>query len=370
MFGRDYLFPEDWDKDVVPAVEALQLRSGLEFTDPVPVVTLPEAEYAAKVASVVFGPGLSAEWQASIPRWRALGLVDGEPTLESVNGVVSAWMPAFYDAADGQIYRTVSGTASTAGTVALRDALAAALVHQLAGAAPAAVADPNAPIAASSATDSLARLAVDDFGAELVAGSTTTNPDRSAFSPLPVPLAHRLIGIDDLGPPIVASLGGVADRAAAITSFDVDVTGALDVPWTAAPVPALIIGDSADGVAVARGSDFWYTVLAAYLPAETAADAANSIGADLYSPAIRGAQQCVYGTFTAASPDALGVLQISAVAWAELAPTQAGASATTLADGVTVQLVTCDPGTGPDATRTPDVAAALIARQITRLGAA
>ena len=61
------------------------------------------------------------------------------------------------------------------------------------------------------------------------------------------------------------------------------------------------------------------------------------------------------------------MLQVSAVAWAELAPTQAGASATTLADGVTVQLSTCDPGTGPDATRTPDVAAALVARQIARL---
>ena len=37
---------------------------------------------------------------------------------------------------------------------------------------------------------------------------------------------------------------------------------------------------------------------------------------------------------------------------------------------MTVQLVTCDPGTGPDATRTPDVADALIARQIARLNSA
>ena len=90
-------------------------------------------------------------------------------------------------------------------------------------------------------------------------------------------------------------------------------------------------------------------MLAAYLPAETAADAANSIGADLYVPAVRGAQQCVYGTFTAATPEALGVLQVSAVAWAALAPAAAGAQATTLADGVTVQLSMCDPGTAPNA---------------------
>ena len=43
--------------------------------------------------------------------------------------------------------------------------------------------------------------------------------------------------------------------------------------------------DAAAGAAVPRGSDFWYTVLAAYLPADTAADAANSIGADLFTPA-------------------------------------------------------------------------------------
>ena len=61
MFGRDYLFPEDWAKDVAPAVDALQLSSGLEFTDPVVVNALPEAEYAAKVAGVMFGPAFGAE---------------------------------------------------------------------------------------------------------------------------------------------------------------------------------------------------------------------------------------------------------------------------------------------------------------------
>jgi hypothetical protein len=141
----------------------------------------------------------------------------------------------------------------------------------------------------------------------------------------------------------------------------------LDVPWTAAAVSALLEGDTQDGEVAARGSDFWFTVLAAYLPAETAADAANSISADLYVPAVRGAQQCVYGTFSAATPEALGVLQVAAVSWAGLAPVAAGAQATTLADGVTVQLSACDPGTAPNPTRSPDVGAALVTRQIARL---
>jgi hypothetical protein len=180
-------------------------------------------------------------------------------------------------------------------------------------------------------------------------------------------MAHRLIGAEDLGGPILESLGVVPDRAAAIAGFDVDVTGALDVPWTVAPVPAMLEGDTQDGEAAARGSDFWYTVLAAYLPAETAVVAADSIGADLYVPAVRGAQQCVYGTFSPTTPEMLGVLQAAAVSWVGLAPIQAGAQATTLADGVTVQISTCDPGTGPNTTRTPHLASALVDRQVARL---
>ena len=359
MFGRDYLFPEDWAKDVAPAVDALQLSSGLEFADPVVVNALPEADYAVKIAGFMFGASLNSELTTSMPRWRALGLVAGEPSAASVSAAVSTWEPAFYDPADGQIYRSATAT-GPALDAALRSALAAALVDQLAP-------DASAPAVDATATVALAQLAVAHFRAELVAGPSQTTPDRAALASLPVPMAHRLIGVEDLGGPILESLDVVPDRAAAIAGFGVDVTSVLDVPWTAAPAPAMVEGDTQDGTAAARGSDFWYTVLAAYLPAETAADAANSIRADLYVPSVRGAQQCVYGTFTATTPETLSVLQVSAVAWAGLAPVAAGAQATTLADGVTVQLSACDPGTGPNPTRTPDVASALVARQIARL---
>jgi hypothetical protein len=310
----------------------------------------------------MFGPTLSEELTTSMPRWRALGLVEGEPSAAAVNAAVSTWEPAFYDPADGQIYRSATAT-GPAFDAALRSALAAALVDQLAPDAP-------APAVDTTPTASLAQLAVSHLGAELVAGPSRTLPDRADLASLPVPMAHRLIGVEDLGGPILESLGVEPDRATAIAGFGVDVTTVLDVPWTSAPVPAMLEGDIQDGTGAALGSDFWYTVLAAYLPAETAADAANSISADLYVPAVRGAQQCVYGTFTATTPATLGVLQVSAVAWAGLAPVAAGAQATTLADGVTVQLSVCDPGTAPNATRSSDVASALVARQIARLDVA
>jgi hypothetical protein len=367
-YGRDYLFPEGWAKDVVPAVDALQLSSGLEFSDPVAVNTLPAADYSAKVTAFMFGTPIDSEWPTAIPRWRALGLVEDEPTAEAVGAAVSAWKPVFYDPSDRQIYRTAAATGAT-GVAAMREALAAALVDQLTPALAAPVSDPSLPPVVVPPAVSLAGLAVADLGAELVAGPTSTEPDRAPLAALPVPLAHRLIGADDLGPAIVTSLEVVPDRDAAIAGFDMDLSTVLDVPAVAAPVPTLIEGDTLDGEAVARGSDFWYMVFAAYLPADAAADAANSIGADLFTPALRGAQQCVYGTFTAATAEVLGALQIAAVGWAALAPATAAANATTLADGVTVQLSTCDPGTGAVAIRTPDVASALVARQIVRLTA-
>jgi hypothetical protein len=289
-----------------------------------------------------------------------------------VNAVAGAWLPAHYDPADGQIYRSTTASGPALDN-AMEKALAAALVAQQVTGSVAPVvpaADATAPASiepASIETASLARLAVADLTAELVAGAATADTDRSALGPLPVPMAHRLIGAEHLGAPILESLGVTPDRAGAVAGFDVDVATVLDVPWTAAPVPGMIEGDSPDGVAAAVGSDYWYMVLAAYLPADTAAEGANSIGADLYTPAIRGAQQCVYGTFTPATPELLSQLQVSLGAWAALAPTQAAAQATTLADGVTVQLSTCDPGTAADAIRTPDVATALVDRQIARL---
>ena len=258
MFGRDYLFPEDWAKDVAPAVDALESSSGLEFTDPVVVNALPEPAYSDKIAGVVFGPTLTAELTTSMPRWRALGLAEGEPSVASVNAAAGKWEPAFYDPADGQIYRSATATGPAYDAV-LRSAPAAALVDQLAPDSPAPAVEPT-PAA------SLAQLAVTHIGAELVAGPSPTVPNPAALTSIPVPMAHRLIGVEDLGGPILESLAS-SPTAPAIAGFGVDVTSVLDVPWTSAPVPAMLEGDTQDGTAAARGSDFWYTVFAAYLPA-------------------------------------------------------------------------------------------------------
>ena len=157
MFGRDYLFPEDWNKDVVPAVEALQQRSGLEFVDPVSVNTLPEAEYAAKVAELRLRPGSLRRMAAVDPavagtrsRRRRSDRRVGERDRQRLDaGVLRPRRPA--DLPQRQQHRS--------STVAMRDALAAALIDQLAGDPTAPTPDATAPTAATSPTDSLRHLA-------------------------------------------------------------------------------------------------------------------------------------------------------------------------------------------------------------------
>ena len=81
----------------------------------------------------------------------------------------------------------------------------------------------------------------------------------------------------------------------------------------------------------------------------------------------RGGRECVYGTFTASSPEASGALQFVLSSWVAAATPESGAAATVLADG-THQLSVCDPG--PSATIPPRTgpAADLVARQLSRLG--
>ena len=88
-----------------------------------------------------------------------------------MNAAVSTWQPAFYDPADGQIYRSATAT-GPALDAAMRSALAAALVDQL---------TPDAPCSGRrrDPTASLAQLAVTHLGAELVAGPSQTTPDRA-----------------------------------------------------------------------------------------------------------------------------------------------------------------------------------------------
>ena len=101
LFGRDWLFPTQWNEDLIPLVDEIQLDNGAEFAEPVPLEDLASAEYATVALEASFGD----DWAAAFPQWRALGLASGSVDSAAIADTVVAWRPVVYDADAGVIYR-------------------------------------------------------------------------------------------------------------------------------------------------------------------------------------------------------------------------------------------------------------------------
>jgi hypothetical protein len=358
VYGRAYLFPDEWDRDLVPLVDALETTTAVEFTDAVPAERLPVAEYDVRVADALFGAG----WADQVAIWRALGLASGTPDATTLGPVLRSWSPAAYDPVTKQL-AALDSLGGAAQAAALTDQLALVLLDQVHGANLAT--GPSSSIAVRAVIAHQARLTSD-------AASDATRPtvDRAGVQGLPAPLAYELMARADLGRPL-AEAGQLeldaTDTAAvaALPEFLGDALG--DATEPAAPA-RLASGDVVSADAVQRGRGFWYLVFGAYLPAESAAAGADSITRELLTPVNRGEQACAYATFTGANPDATNALAIVAQAWVAAAPPEAGASTAVLDDG-TVQLVSCDPGPAPAILPRTGAAAELVARQVAALAA-
>jgi hypothetical protein len=377
FFGRGYLFPNEWEKDLVPVVDELQATTRLEFDDPVVLRALPATEYGTLVVGSTFGD----DWAADAPRWRALGLAVGEPVPDDVATAVGGWWPSSYDVISGDALRvdTLRGDALTA---AQSEALALALFDQKFGsraettevsAAPgadaAAAPDATTDVAEESVALERARRAIVDHQAELTAGTSGTTPSRARLASLPAPMAYELLAIEELGAPLLRALGVTPAPGAPGRTFEsLDQLPVVVGPAPrAAGAPEIVAGDVVDGESAAIGADDWYLVFGAYLPADAAGAAADAIAADLWTPAVRGGRACVYGTFTAPTPEAGQILQFALASWVAGAPPEATAAAVVLPDG-TQQLSTCDPGVTTTVVPRTGVANELVARQIARLG--
>ena len=200
---------------------------------------------------------------------------------------------------------------------------------------------------------SLAQLAVDDSRrrGRRRPVARRRDPDRAALGPLPVPLAapaarcrrpRQLRSLESLGVVRRPRRGGRRVRRRRHRACST----CRGRPHRLRRMLDRRHAGRRAGAAVARGSDFWYTVLAAYLPAETAADAANSIGADLLRP---GASVVHSSASTARSPrptpgGARRVAGLGSRMGRRSHRRRRAHRRRTLADGVTVQLVDVRPG--------------------------
>ena len=69
IFGRPYLFPTEWDEQVLIYSEPVASIRGVEFTEPFTISTLPSAEHRNLVFDRLF-----SSLDNDLATWRALGL--------------------------------------------------------------------------------------------------------------------------------------------------------------------------------------------------------------------------------------------------------------------------------------------------------
>jgi hypothetical protein len=356
VYGRAYLFPDEWERDLVPIADDIEQTVGAEYDGAVPLRPLPVEEYDARASAVMFG----TEWETQVPVWRALGLTSGAPTPATLGPVLHSWTPAVYDAATKEIV-VVEDLGGMARTTALTEQMAGVLVDQRYGANT--VVAPDNPIAVR---------AIVQQQIDLIARAANTAEeqpfDRTVLDSLPSPLAYELLARADLGAAAAAAAGlslGPAE-ATALDGLDA-AAGVLGVqPEAATSPPQPNTGDVLGAETFTPTRELLYLIFGAYLEADAAAAGADAVARSSITVATRNGQTCAYGVFGAADAANAGVIQFVVTAWTQRAPLDAHAEPKTFDDG-TVQLLTCDPGPAPATVPRAGVAAELVGRQVALL---
>lgn len=341
VFGRPYLFPGDWDAETQPYAEAVEAARGVEFVEPISLISEPTAPYGELLMTELVG-----DWTDQEPAWRALGLLTGTASFESVAQQTVGWQAAVYSVTDGQVYRDAgaSGVELDADiTAALADAALDQQYRWSRG-------------ERSLEGDVLTSAEVQRQSAAVVADSPyaiVTSVDPTALAFVPPVVAYRL-----LAPAVYAEFDNPNGSLS-----DVGPTGpgplTPDVP-VVAPGPTMNGSDTLVSSPEAMDRSFWYLVLGGFLEPRAAYDASEAIVENSLSLASRGGQQCVYATFAGGDVAQTATLRSALEAWSAAAPAEFGAAFAVLPDG-TLQLVTCDPGAGSEVANRQGLARELIA---------
>jgi hypothetical protein len=366
VFGRDYLFPTTWDPALTPIVDEIQTQRGVEFEHTVGLVEQVPGDYALTIGRLVVGD----DWVGNVPVWRALGLTNGDPTVDAVAPAIGSDRLAVYDPDADRIYLS-AGADPVAAERDLRVALEQAFAAQRRP--PEAPADEPVPgFVGVSPIDDIVDDAVQSYIADrLAAGGQSSDapaarPAGAGAPVLPLPIEYELRAVEQLGEPLLAA----ADVDPASVTFDTPYPETLADGLDDRPVPtasgALLDGDSSLATPAALGTDDWSLVWGARLPESNVDRLVAVVAGDSYRPIDRAGVTCVVGVFETTSPTDAQYVLSSMQAWVAAAPAASQAVATLVSD-TRVQLVTCDPGPEASTAPQPGVVDALINRQLRRL---
>ena len=379
LFGRDWLFPTQWNEELIPLVDEIQLENDAEFAEPVPVDDLSGADYTAKALEATFGD----DWAAAFPQWRALGLASGSVDSPEIVDTVVAWRPAVYDADAGVIYRANAaepadvdadtdadtddtGDDADSATTSMDDALRLALLQAFddqRGIDPTEV-EGAVGITGVSSPQAIAAAAVDRA---LLIGSTEI-PRIPSDAQIALPVLYEMIAVDVFGEPIIdaADLDPAPQYG---DDYPDDVLDALAGDRELATLGPLPDGAEAIGEPTALGPDAWQLVWQNRLPDPTTVRLRSLIGADAYQPFVQGGKGCVAAAFQTEADINAGEVVTALTAWATAAPLEASPSILiSAADPARVEFVTCDPGATAEQSVDPATITSLIERQLAALG--
>lgn len=329
VYGREYLIPSEWDSTTEPYAVAVEEGRNVGFVEPIELIAEPTAAYTTLMAAELTG-----DWSDEQSTWRALGLLSGPTTEQSVAAVLEGWQDAVYSTDDGQVYRDAAATGPQLEARITEAMVAASLDQEFGWSAgqPARTLDDAAQTLAEVRREARRVQRSSPFAAEL----ETATPAAVVFVP-------PVLGYRTFAPEVFSEF---ENPAAALDGIGTGGPGPLP---TFEPVPApnaAMIG--ADVVAtspVALDRSFWYLVFAGYLDTRTAYQASEAVVENSLVVAERGGGQCVYATFAGGDVAQTATLRSALESWSATVPAEFASTFSVLDDG-TLQLVSCDPGAG------------------------
>lgn len=355
VFGRPYLFPEEWDESSKTFADDIEAVRGIEFVEPLIVTAEPAATYRTRVGDQLLG-----SWEAHMPMWRSLGLAAGGTERGVLDSLIVDRSPAIYSTIDGQVYHDAAlSIVDLDPQVTLAMAVAALDQDFLFTQSRAARSMLDAAV-----TDAQVMLQATDIQQRSSSPATLRVPDDSPLAFLPPVLDYQLVAptvftdllpaITDVGANPLDGVGrGGAGPLASIT-------------LTLAPAAPLAQGETLVGDYRTMDRSFWYLAFATHLDPANARLLSRELSAASIGELDIAGRTCFSSTFQTSTVEGITILGNDLSAWVGAAAPELEASAT-FVDPITVEFRTCDPGDVFTSNARFGVARDLIAWQATEL---
>ena len=331
VYGRDYLVPSGWDSTTEPYAVAVEEGRSVDFVEPIELITEPTPVYTARMSSELTG-----DWSADQPMWRALGLLSGPTTEQSVATVLEGQQDAVYSTDDGQVYGDGAGAGPEL-DAQITEAMVAASLDQEFGWS---VDQPNRTL--DDAAQTLAEVRRES---RRVQRSSPFAAEYDPAAPAAVFFVPPVLGYRAFAPAVFSEFVNPAP-AVVLEGIGVGGPGPLATGTPVLAASAAMIGtDVVVTSPMALDRSFWYLALAGYLDTRTAYQASEAIVENSIVTAERAGGQCVYATFAGGDVAQTATLRSALEAWSATVPAEFTSSFSVLPDGA-LQLVSCDPGAG------------------------